>query len=360
MSAVLPTPSGRPPKGTHPNALGGKSIPPFAHAYRTADETLFQDLVRAGFRRIVLQTPAGLQRNALELGRTIRERTGADVIHVTRTCFGACDPPAVTEVAGAEALVTLGHAPIPNMPLALPTYFVEMRTSEGDVEALAQKVAEAGLPARLGVVASIQHLDLVGPLTEALGRRGITLRSGEGDARLAYAAQALGCNYTTAERVADEVDGFLFLGTGLFHPLGLAYAVEKPVWSLDPLQTTLAPPLDRDGMVRRRLLTIARVMDARRWGILVSTFGGQNRMAMAQRLRERARSHQREAEILVFDRLESRDLLARDVEAYVSTACPRIALDDGELYDRPILTPPEFLSALGERPLTPYQFDTYH
>ncbi len=45
---------------------------------------------------------------------------------------------------------------------------------------------------------------------------------------------------------------------------------------------------------------------------------------------------------------------------YVNTACPRIALDDGELYAKPMLTPPEFLMALGELPLEPYRFDTYH
>ena len=44
----------------------------------------------------------------------------------------------------------------------------------------------------------------------------------------------------------------------------------------------------------------------------------------------------------------------------MNTACPRIALDDSDAYPRPILTPPEFLMALGELPLEPYRFDTFH
>jgi len=44
----------------------------------------------------------------------------------------------------------------------------------------------------------------------------------------------------------------------------------------------------------------------------------------------------------------------------VNTACPRIALDDGANYPKPVLTPPEFLMAIGELPLEPYRFDTYH
>ncbi|EQD49971.1 Diphthamide synthesis, DPH1/DHP2, partial [mine drainage metagenome] len=74
----------------------------------------------------------------------------------------------------------------------------------------------------------------------------------------------------------------------------------------------------------------------------------------------RARAAGREAELLYFDRLDPRDLEGRAFEAYVNTACPRIALDDGPSYARPVLTPPEFLMALGERPLAPYRFDTYH
>ena len=83
-------------------------------------------------------------------------------------------------------------------------------------------------------------------------------------------------------------------------------------------------------------------------------------MPTALALQERAQSRGREAEILVFDRLDPRDLEGRDLEAYVNTACPRIVLDDGELYSKPMLTPPEFLMALGELPLEPYRFDTYH
>jgi 2-(3-amino-3-carboxypropyl)histidine synthase len=152
----------------------------------------------------------------------------------------------------------------------------------------------------------------------------------------------------------------LFLGTGRFHPIGLAFAVDRPVWSLDPLQNRLERPIDRGALIRKRQLTVARTRNALHWGILVSTFAGQNRMPSALALQERARAKGREAEILVFDRLDPRDLEGRALDAYVNTACPRIALDDSELYPKPLLTPPEFLMALGELPLEPYRFDTYH
>lgn len=343
--------------------MTGEATPdgsPHVRRFATIGPPLFDALRADRPRRIALQVPAGLVRNAADLAERIREETGIPVVLAGRACFGACDVPSRDEVPSADVSVVLGHAPIPNVLLPMTTYFVEMREPRGDPERLAGTLAAANVPRRLGLVASVQHLGLVDPLTDALEARGYHVRVGQGDRRLAYAAQALGCNYTGAEATAADVDAFLFLGTGRFHPIGLAFAVDRPVWSLDPLQNTLEPPIDRGALVRRRQLLIASVRNVARWGILVSTFAGQNRTATALALQERARSRGRQAEILSFARIDPRDLEGRNVEAYVNTACPRIALDDSALYPRPLLTPPEFLMAIGELPLEPYRFDTYH
>jgi 2-(3-amino-3-carboxypropyl)histidine synthase len=333
---------------------------PRAFVFPSLGPELFRALREARPGHLVLQVPAGLVRNAHDLAARLREEVGVPVSLAARPCFGACDLPSLDEAPRADVAVVLGHAPIPNVPLVRPTYFVEMREPVGDPEALANTVAAAGVPRRLGLVVSVQHLDLVEPLGAALARRGYEVRSGKGDRRLAYAGQALGCNYTGAEAVEAGVDAFLFVGTGRFHPIGLAFAVERPVWSLDPLQNQLEPPIDRATLIRRRQLVVASVREARRWGVLVSTFAGQNRMPTALALQERARARGREAEILLFDRLDPRDLEGRALDAYVNTACPRIAIDDGPNYPKPVLTPPEFLMAIGELPLEPYRFDTYH
>ncbi len=311
-------------------------------------------------RRVVLQVPAGLVRDAHELAARLRAETGAPVDIAARACFGACDAPSRDEAPRADLAIVLGHSPIPNVADVRPTFYVEMRSPRGDVRAMSDTLEAAGVPKRLGLVMSVQHLDLVGPLAGELTRRGYEVLVGRGDRRLAYAAQALGCNYTGAEAVRERAEAFLFVGTGRFHPIGLAFAVDRPVWAIDPVQGSLEPPIDRASLVGRRQLVVATARDARRWGILVSTFAGQMRMPTALALQERARARGRDAEIILTDRLDPRDLVGRDLDAYVNTACPRIALDDSASYPRPMLTPPEFLMALGELPLEPYRFDTFH
>ncbi len=329
-------------------------------AFPEVGPELFEAARRQKAHRVVLQVPAGLVRDAHELAARLRKEIGVPVDVAARPCFGACDPPQRDEAPRADLAIVLGHAPIPNVRAVRPTFFVEMRSPAGDPEHLAGLVAEARVPRRLGLVASVQHLDLLPRFADALSSRGFEVAIGRGDRRLAYAGQALGCNYTGAEEVARNVDAFLFLGTGQFHPIGLAFAVEKPVYTLDPARGELEPPIDRAALVARRQLLVASTRDARSWGILVSTFTGQNRSPTALALQARARAHGREAEILLSARIDPADLVGRNLDAYVCTACPRIALDDSSNYPRPVLTPPEFLMALGELPLEPYRFDTYH
>ncbi|EQD35017.1 diphthamide synthesis protein, partial [mine drainage metagenome] len=173
-------------------------FPPY-RVYRTVGEDLLHDLREARWRKIVLQTPAGLIREASSLSARIRDGSGIAVVTLVRACFGACDPPSPEEAPGAEAIVTLGHAPIPNMPLRLPTFFVEMRQEGRAAATLAEDLARSRLPRRLGLVCSIQHMDLLPALAEELQARGFTPRIGGGGRRLSYAGQALGCNYTGAE-----------------------------------------------------------------------------------------------------------------------------------------------------------------
>ncbi len=333
---------------------------PSPPTFATVGADLIAAVRAAGPKRVVLQVPAGLVRDAHELAARLREETGAPVDVAARACFGACDTPSRDEAPRADLAIVLGHSPIPNVRTVRPTFFVEMRSAQGDVRGMAETVARAAVPKRLGLVVSVQHRDLVEPLSSELAARGYEVLVGRGDRRLAFAAQALGCNYTGAEAVRERAEAFLFVGTGRFHPVGLAFAVDRPVWSIDPARGVLEPPIDRGALVRRRQLVVATARDARRWGIIVSTFTGQHRLPTALALQERARARGREAEILLTDRLDPRDLVGRSLDAYVSTSCPRIALDDGESYPRPVLTPPEFLMALGELPLEPYRFDTFH
>jgi 2-(3-amino-3-carboxypropyl)histidine synthase len=82
-------------------------------------------------------------------------------------------------------------------------------------------------------------------------------------------------------------------------------------------------------------------------------------MELARRLMLLGDARGLEMFLVYLDNIEPDRLLNLGAEAAVSTACPRVALDDAAKYRIPILTPPEFEVLLGERRWEEYEFDEF-
>ena len=154
------------------------------------------------------------------------------------------------------------------------------------------------------------------------------------------------------------MDGYLYVGTGDFHPLGVAILIDKPVIIADPERGTARDLREvRDRVLRQRHAAIARARDATTFGIIVSKKIGQARMEVAGELKALAEKHGRQANLFLMD-LVAPDLLeGYRVDAWVNTACPRIAIEDILQYKQPMLTPQEFEIVVGERTWDDYVLD---
>ena len=65
-----------------------------------------------------------------------------------------------------------------------------------------------------------------------------------------------------------------------------------------------------------------------------------------------------EAYIIMVDNVNPDILLPyMDLEAFVVTACPRIAIDDSQMYKKPLITPQELEIVLNKREWEKYQLD---
>jgi 2-(3-amino-3-carboxypropyl)histidine synthase len=96
-----------------------------------------------------------------------------------------------------------------------------------------------------------------------------------------------------------------------------------------------------------------RARGAQTVGIIVSTKSGQQRRALAQRLKKL-----HEGAVIVMMREVSPDeLLNLGFDCYVNTACPRLAYDDQVRFPAPILSPQEFEIICGIRNWDGYVID---
>lgn len=312
-----------------------------------------EEIARRGSRRVLLQLPDGLRPHAYRLAAEIRGATGAKVILSGDSCYGACDLASrqAAEV-GADLLVHYGHSRmVGDGPV--PVLYVAARV---DVDAT--RLVEACLPhlagwRRLGLATTVQHVHALPAVASELEGRGFKPNIGAGDDVTPHPGQVLGCHYGTAQRVADDVDGFLFIGGGQFHPLGLMLSTGKPVVLADPYDGSVTAHRMEElmGLAKRRYAGVAALRGAERVGIIVSSKPGQRALAAAEDLERRFRERGAEAAVIYVDEVRAEHLNDfTEPQAFVAAACPRVAMDGVAGLDRPVLTVREALVALGDLP----------
>jgi 2-(3-amino-3-carboxypropyl)histidine synthase len=224
------------------------------------------------------------------------------------------------------------------------------------------EVVEQALPKlkfkRVGLLTTVQHITHLRRVAKLLRSRGIKPFIGKPGLRAKYPGQLLGCDFGSARSVAPRVDGFLYVGTGEFHPLGAALATGKQVLATNPISEgfkLLAP--DVEAFLRRRKAMIARAAAGERFGVIVSTKPGQARFKLAARLVEDLRKAGKVAHVLAVDEVRPEELGDFGLDGFICAACPRIPIEDVERFESPILTPFEARVMLGKAKFRPYQMD---
>ena len=344
-------------------------------------------------RLVALQVPEGLKMQALEMMDAIESETSAKIVLAADPCYGACDlVHDKMKLMGVELVAHMGHSQM-NIDSGMPTQFINV-TYDGDPEILPvlpileqhRAMAQQRLQqqnddtqmsdeeaqerfmdavgrlapltdAKLGLVGSIQHLHLLPDFVERLEKAGYDVTIPIGGARLSFPGQVLGCNYSGDDA---SIGHYLFLGSGDFHPIGLVLHTGKPLAMLDPYTGDAEEmSLERiERILRQRFGLIMSCQDAQTFGILIGEKPGQMRRTLALRMKKLLEQHGKKGYLLALEHIGPDLIDFYPVDAFVNTACPRIAIDDAVRYRKPLITPFELEVALGEKQWQHgYQFD---
>ncbi|MEE9151785.1 MAG: diphthamide biosynthesis enzyme Dph2 [Thermoplasmata archaeon] len=310
------------------------------------------------YRTIMLQFPEGLKKLATLVKDIMVERTNANVIISADSCFGACDLPPTLDNLGIDLLVQFGHSEMPTLDSPLPTIFIEAN-SNLDVMSVVKKALEH-LNGSVGLITNAQHIHNLEEAKNFLEENGFKVVVGKGSGRIAHDGQVLGCDLSSATSISDSVECYLYIGSGNFHPLGVAIVTKKPVIIADPYLNEVRDIEEtKNRLMRQRHGAIAKAKDVKSFGFIVGTKPGQTRLKLAFDLKKLAEKHEKKAYILVLNEFTPMNLKPFKIDAFVSTACPRIAIDDYMMYHVPILTPWEFRIVLGEEKWEDYRFDEF-
>lgn len=307
-----------------------------------------QEIVKRRARRVLLQLPDGLKPKGFDLARGIEKRTGALVMLSSSHCFGSCD--LATDEAkalGADVIVHYGHSPW-EYDAGVRVIYVEARSDLNVEKSLTRALLRLKDAERIGLVAPLQFvakLEIACSLLRGMGKEGIIGGKGDG---LAYKGQITGCNYSSAIRMIDSVDAFIVIGGGTFHALGLALTSGKKTIVADP-HSRRAYEVDhlRKRILMQRWALISRFDDHESFGILVGIKPGQRHLKEAKEIKKEMERHGRRSLIIPISDLEDHTLQSfSDIDAFIDTACPRVAIDDLSKFSKPILLPAEIEVAL--------------
>lgn len=320
-------------------------------------EATVEKLRQMNAKKILLQLPDGLKPRVFDyFTRLSRE---FNVIVSSEGFYGACDTGNMEVYRDVDCIVQMGHSEMPNVKYPKPVIFEEYR-NEKPVEidpSILEPIVEKGF-GHIGMVASIQYMDEMGAVRDALEKRGIKVSVGPADRRMKYPGQVIGCNFSAAHSVESSVDAFLVVSTGMFHAIGVQLSTSKDVFLLDLNDRSLRSIRDEtDRFVRRRYASLYKARDAKKFCVVVDTKVGQYRRRLADTIVEDVKSIGGDPVLLTTNEANPRDYENMRCDAVIFTGCPRVPIDDYEKFAMPVMTPPEFQTVFGIKKPNRYIMD---
>lgn len=270
---------------------------------------------------ITLQAPHGLRKTAVDLAHFLEDK-GYTVFISADPCYGACNLKEYGDI-----LVHLGHTPI--YTSTIPVVYAEVLDDYDFVPVLKDNLKK--IPRNIGLLTTAQHRMQLPHVKSFLCENGFHVYTAQGT-RTKFKGQILGCDLTAALKIKDVVNGYIYLGTGQFHPLGAAIATKKDVYKVYTTFEKIDPAL----LLKKRHALIFKASQCETFGVVTSTYPGQHRKKEAIKIKKYLEQKGKTAYLFIANEITPENLYGCD--AYVICACPRIALDDAARFEHPVLT----------------------
>lgn len=302
-------------------------------------------------KKVALQFPEGLLIFATTISDIItRFCPGVETLIMGDVTYGACCIDDYTARAlGCDILVHYAHScliPVDVTKIKTLYVFVNINIDTAHLLATVERNFQAGKTiAMVGTIQFNATLHNVKPMMERAGFKILIpqispLSKGE----------ILGC--TSPRLSTDAADLILYLGDGRFHlESAMIHNPSIPAYRYDPYSRKLTREnYDHKEMHELRRDAIHSARKASKWGLILGSLGRQGNphtMTMIEKL-----LHEQEIpyiNLLLSEIFPGKLALMSDIECWVQVACPRLSIDWGYAFPRPLLTPYEALVALGSR-----------
>lgn len=305
---------------------------------------------QAGAKRVALQFPEGLLMYSLTICDILEAFTDVKECFVLGdVTYGACCVDDFSAAAlGADFLIHYGHSclvPIDFTSIPCLYVFVDIQI---DVQHLVETVRyNFKTEDKFAIAGTIQFSTAIHAAKAALAVQYPNIIVPQ--VKPLSPGEVLGC--TSPSLPCGAVDSVVFVADGRFHLESFMIAnPQVQAFRYDPyLKVLVLEKYNHRSMKETRKRAIMQAQIGKQWGVILGTLGRQGNPKVLnhieQRLGEKGLSY---IVFLMSEISPSKIALFEDsIDVWVQIACPRLSIDWGEAFTRPLLTPFEAEVALG-------------
>jgi 2-(3-amino-3-carboxypropyl)histidine synthase len=309
----------------------------------------------AGAKRVALQFPEGLLLFATTISDIlVRFCEGIETIIMGDVTYGACCVDDFTARAlGCDMLVHYAHSClIPVNVTSIKTLYVFVDIGI-DIQHLIATVEKNFPPEKtIAMVGTIQFNATIHKVTQILRIAGYNIQIPQ-IAPLSK-GEILGCTSPKIElkrEVATGADILLYLGDGRFHlESAMIHNPQLPAYRYDPYSRRLTNEgYDHKELYQLRRDAILKARKAKKWGLILGTLGRQGNPHTHRQIEELCKASRRQVvRVALSEIFPGKLAMMDDVETWVQVACPRLSIDWGYAFPKPLLSPYEAMVALSD------------
>ena len=145
------------------------------------------------------------------------------------------------------------------------------------------------------------------------------------------------------------MSSLVYVGDGRFHLESIMISnPELAAYRYDPYSKVLSREYyDHQRMRETRRAAIVKASKASKYGLILGTLGRQGSPSVLTHLKQRLEEAGRSYSVVLLSEIFPAKLnLFEDIDAWVQIACPRLSIDWGSAFTKPLITPYELAVAL--------------
>lgn len=301
-------------------------------------------------KRVALQMPEGLLIYSLIISDILENFCGVETVVMGDVSYGACCIDDYTARAlDCDLIVHYAHSclvPIDNMSIKVLYVFVTINIDEIHLINTIKRNFRPG--SRLAIFGTIQFNPTIHSVRHKLEQEEtnpyylITPQS-----RPLSKGEVLGC--TSARLDKHQIEAMIYIGDGRFHlESSMIHNPEIPAYRYDPYSRKFTREYyDQQQLIDIREDAIKAASSAKRIGLILGALGRQGNPVTLKKLETELNNRGISVVKIILSEIFPQKLaMFDDIDAFVQVACPRLSIDWGYAFNKPLLTPYEAMVML--------------